>query len=500
MTRSVLSPYVSPWHRKPNMRRYGPPVKRTTPADSKLVTDLAALLRSIPLRDGMTLGFHHHLRNGDWVLNMVLDTAASLGFRNLTIASSSFFPVHAPLVEHIKNGVVTGLDTDYMTGPVAEAVSRGLLKEAVAMHSHGGRARALECGELRVDIAFIAASAADERGNLSGLEGPSAFGSLGYAFSDAEFADVVVGVTDTLLPYPLIPASIPQHRVDFVLKVDSIGDPKGIVSGTTRITRDPVGLVIAKNAARAVAASGLVKDGFSFQTGAGGASLAVAHFLGQHMAKEGITGSFLMGGITGYLVDLLEKGLFTSILDVQGFDLEALRSLKSNPRHVEVGASQYANPLNSGCIVNALDCVILGATEIDTDFNVNVSTGSTGAIMGGSGGHADAAAGAKMTVIVTNLLRARLPIVRDRVTTRTTPGDTVDVLVTERGIAVSPARPELAERFKEAGLKVRDIHDLKKLAESMAGTPKPVAKGEKTVALVEYRDGTLIDEIKQVKD
>lgn len=493
-----MTPYISPWSRKPDMRRYAPPVKRVTPLDSKLMIDMETLLRKIPLRDGMTLGFHHHLRNGDWVMNMVVEAAAKLGIRDLTLASSSFFPVHAPLLEHMKTGVVTGLDTDYMVGPVADAVSRGLLKKAVVMHSHGGRARALECGELRVDIAFIAASAADAQGNLSGLRGPSAFGSMGYAYSDAEFADVVVGVTDTLMPYPLIPASIPQHRVDFVLQVDSIGDPKGIVSGTTRITRDPVGLHIAKNAARAVAASGLLKDGFSFQTGAGGASLAVAHYLGRTMEKERITGSFLMGGITGYLVDLLEKGLFTSILDVQGFDLEALRSLKENPRHAEVGASQYANPLNSGCIVNSLDCVILGATEIDTEFNVNVSTGSTGLIMGGSGGHSDAAAGSKLTIIVANLLRGRLPIVRDKVTTRTTPGATIDALVTERGIAVNPDRPELVERFKDAGLKVKEIGELKALAESMAGTPRPVPKGGRTVALVEYRDGTLIDEIREV--
>lgn len=491
-------PFAGAFATEPTMQRQAPKVKRVLPGQSKLVTDLEEVFRRIPVKSGMTLSFHHHFRNGDGVVNMVLDIAAKLGLKDLKVALSSVFPVHAPMIEHMKNGVVTGLDTNYMSGPVAQAISRGILAKPVVMRTHGGRARAIECGDLKVDVAFIAAPAADEYGNINGVQGPAACGSLGYAFPDAQYADHVVAVTDFLGDYPLTPVSIPQTRVDYVVKVDCVGDPKGIVSGTTRITKDPVGLKIAATAAKVIEAAGLIKDGFAFQTGAGGASLATAAFVRKMMERDNVTGSFALGGITGYMVDMLEKGLFKKVMDVQGFDLEAIRSMASNPNHLEIGADFYASPFNGGCAVNQLDAVILGATEIDTDFNVNVVTGSDGVIMGGSGGHADAAAGAKVTIIVANLLRGRLPIIVDKVLTATTPGETIDVLVTERGVAVNPRRQDLKEKFLAAGLPVKDIQELKALAEKLAGKPKAITTGEKVVAVVEYRDGTLIDVVRQV--
>jgi citrate lyase subunit alpha/citrate CoA-transferase len=483
---------------QPTMNRQAPKVKRIHPAEQKQADTLETVFRQIPITDGMTLSFHHHFRNGDGVVNQVLATAAALGIRDLKIALSSVFPVHEPLIEHIKSGVVTALDTNYLSGPVAKAISSGLLKTPVVLRTHGGRARAIECGQLHIDAAFIAAPAADEYGNLNGVQGPAACGSLGYAFPDAEYADHVVAVTDYMVEYPLAPISIPQCRVDYVVKVDCAGDPKGIVSGTTKITKDPVGLKIAATAAKVIEATGLLKDGFSFQTGAGGASLAVAHFVRQRMEQENIVGSFALGGITGYMVDMLEKGLFKKLIDVQGFDLEAIRSIQSNPNHLEVSANFYASPFNAGCAVNKLDVVVLGATEIDTDFHVNVVTGSDGVIMGGSGGHADAAAGAKVTIVVANLLRGRLPIIVDQVLTATTPGETVDVLVTERGVAVNPRRPELQEQFLAAGLPVMDIQELKAIAQKIAGVPQKLKTKERIVAVVEYRDGSVIDVVRQV--
>lgn len=493
-------PFAGAFNTPPNMQRQAPKVKSIKPHQSKLTESLEYVFKAIPVTDGMTLSFHHHFRNGDGVVNMVLDTAAKLGLKNLKIALSSIFPVHKPLIDHIKNGVVTALDTNYMSGPVAQAVSRGILKKPVVLRTHGGRARAIECGQLKIDVAFIAAPAADEYGNINGVNGAAACGSLGYAFPDAQYAEHVVAITDCLAEYPLSPVSIPQTRVDYVVKVDSVGDPKGIVSGTTRITKDPVGLKIADTAARVIKAAGLIKDGFSFQTGAGGASLATAHFVRQLMEKEHITGSFALGGITGYMVEMLEKGLFKKLMDVQGFDLEAVRSIGSNPNHMEIGADFYASPYNSGCAVNMLDVVILGATEIDTDFNVNVVTGSDGIIMGGSGGHADAAAGAKVTIVVANLMRGRLPIIVDKVLTVTTPGETIDVLVTERGVAVNPRRDDLKRQLTDAGLPVKDITELKALAEQIAGKPEAVVTGSRVVAIVEYRDGTIIDVVRQVGD
>jgi citrate lyase subunit alpha/citrate CoA-transferase len=467
------------------------------PGESKEIKSLEEVFKRIPIRDHMTLSFHHHFRDGDKVVNLVLAVAAKLGIRGLKVALSAVFPVHGPLIDHVKSGVVGALDTNYVSGPVARAVSTGLFARPIILRTHGGRARAIECGQLKIDAAFIAAPAADDYGNINGVSGPAACGSLGYAFPDAEYADFVVAVTDHLVDYPLSPVSIPQTRVDYVVNVDGVGDPAGIVSGTTRITSDAVQLGIAETAARVIRAAGLIRDGVSLQTGAGGASLATAHFVRRMMEENGTTGSFLLGGITGHMVEMLERGLFRNILDVQGFDLEAVRSLAANPNHVEIGAGFYANPFNAGCAVNKLDCVVLGATEIDTAFNVNVVTGSHAGIMGGSGGHSDAAAGAALAVIVAGLVRGKRPTVVDRVLTVTTPGETVDVLVTDRGVAVNPARRDLTDRLIAAGLPVIDIHDLKSLAIAITGDREPVTRGEKIVAVVEYRDGTLIDVVRQ---
>jgi citrate lyase subunit alpha/citrate CoA-transferase len=468
------------------------------PGQNKQLASIDEVLDRVELRDGMTLSFHHHLRNGDYVLNLVMEAVAKRGVRDLTVAVSSIFPIHEPLVELMSTGVVTGLATNYMSGPVAKAVSQGLLAKPAVMMTHGGRPRAIESGKLHIDIAFIAAPCADSYGNCNGVHGKSACGSLGYALPDAQYADVVVAVTDYLAPYPAKRIEITQTMVDYVVEVSSIGDPQGIVSGTTRITRDPVGLAIANKAAQVIQASGLLKDGFSFQTGAGGTSLAVAAELKTMMMEAGIRGSFAAGGITGYLVDMLEEGLFHNLMDVQCFDLRAVESYRDNPRHLPMDVSMYANPFSKGTVVNQLDVMILGATEIDTKFNVNVTTGSDGIIMGGSGGHSDTAAGAKLAIVVTQLVRARMPIVRRQVTTITTPGETVDVLVTDYGIAVNSNRPDLVEVLTRSGLEVVNIEELLELAESMTGIPDEMSYSDSIVAVVEYRDGTVIDVVRRI--
>lgn len=113
--------------------------------------------------------------------------------------------------------------------------------------------------------------------------------------------------------------------------------------------------------------------------------------------------------------------------------------------------------------MDSLDVAVLGATEIDTDFNVNVHTDSSGRIMGGSGGHSDAAAGSKLSIITAPLFRGRLPIVRDRVTCISTPGKDIDVLVTQAGIAVNPRREELRERLTQAGCRYWRSHSFARL-------------------------------------
>lgn len=473
--------------------------KSVMPGKKKLLNSLEEAIKKTGLEDGMTISFHHHLRNGDYVVNMVMDKIASMGIKDIKIASSSLFPIHAPLIEHMKSGVVTGLYASYMSGPVAEAVSEGILENPIIMHTHGGRSRAIESGDIKIDVAFIASPSCDSYGNINGLYGESACGVLGYAISDAHYAEKVVAITDNLVAYPACPIEISQDYVDYIVVVDKIGDPRGIVSGTTRITKDPIGLKIAKTTAQLIEASGLLKDGFSFQTGAGGTSLAVAASVREIMKEKGIKGSFMSGGITGYMVDMLEEGLFDSILDVQCFDLRAIESLKNNKNHQPMSASMYGNPHNKGAVVNNLDVVILGATEIDTDFNVNVTTGSNGVIMGGSGGHSDTAAGAKLAIVVSQLFKGRLPLIADKVTTVSTPGETIDVLVTERGIAVNPRRKDLIERLKDSKIQLVSIEELKEIAERITGKPMEIERDERIVAAIEYRDGTIIDVVRKIK-
>lgn len=465
----------------------------------KLVNSIREAVELSGLKDGMTVSFHHHLRNGDFVLNMVMDTIAELGIKDLTVNASSLFDTHTPLLNHIENHVVTNILTDYMASGLGREISRGVMENPVQFRTHGGRPSDIALGRTPIDVAFIAAPTADPMGNCSGKYGKSACGSLGYAFADAMYAKKVVVITDNLVPYPLADFSISEQYVDYVVTVDAIGNPKGIVSGTTQITRDPVGLVMASYAAKTIENSGLLKDGFSFQTGAGGASLAAAKFLKEIMLRDGIQGSYGLGGITGYMVDMLEAGCFKSLMDVQCFDLKAVESIRKNPNHREISALHYASPAVRSAVVDSLDVVILGATEIDTDFNVNVHTDSNGLIMGGSGGHSDAAAGSKLCMIIAPMFRARLPIVTDHVNCISTPGKDIDVLVTQGGIAVNPKNGELKQRLANAGLPVIDIHELKEKTERITGTPKAPSKGDRAVAQVIYRDGTHLDTIYNVK-
>lgn len=477
--------------------KVGVKVSSVKPGEDKVLNSIEEALDKVEIKDGMTISFHHHLRNGDFILNNVMYAISKRGIKDITVAASSIFPIHEPLVEYMKRGVVTGIVANYMSGPVAEAISKGYLKKPAVMMTHGGRPRAIESGDLHIDVAFIGAPTADTYGNINGVYGNAACGSLGYAASDAEYADKVIAITDNLIPYPACPIEINQTYVDYVVKVDSIGNPAGIVSGTTKITKDPVGLKIAKMASKVIEASGLVKDGMSFQTGAGGTSLAVAENLKEIMRDKKVTGSFAAGGITGYIVDMLEEGLFRNIFDVQCFDLKAVESYRNNPKHQGMSGSMYGNPHNKGAVVNNLDVMILGATEIDTDFNVNVTTGSDGIIMGGSGGHSDTAAGARLAIVVTNLIKGRLPIIKDTVTTVTTPGESIDVVVTERGIAVNPIRKDLIQKLKAKNLPVMTIKQLKDLAENMTGKPEPIEFTDQVVAIVEYRDGTIIDVVRK---
>jgi citrate lyase subunit alpha/citrate CoA-transferase len=488
--------------RVPSGYRAGPRIRAAIPnGSSKLAGGIKEAVMASGLKSGMTISFHHHLRNGDYVVNEVIKSCAELGIGGLTIFPTALFEVHKAILPYIKNGVVTKI-MGSVNGAIGKMVSDGGLDTPVVLRSHGGRPRAVISGDVHIDVAFIAAPTADRAGNISGQHGQSACGSIGYAFTDAEYADVVVAVTDHLQSYPISPISISGIYVDLVAVTDSIGDPAGIVSGTTKVTRDPMRLLIAKYASRLIEASPYFMDGISFQTGAGGIPLAVTAFMKEAMKRRDIRGSFGLGGITGYFVDLMKEGLVQKLMDVQSFDLEAVRSIASDPNHIEISADWYANPWNCGAAVNMLDVVILGATEVDRDFNANVNTEADGALLHGIGGHQDTAAGARLTIIAQPLLRGRIPCVVDRVHTVTTPGEVVDALVTEFGVTINPRRHDLMDAWADFSpskdIPLVPMDELADRAAKLSGPMSPIRMRDKVVAIVEWRDGTVIDVIRQL--
>lgn len=479
-------------------RRTAGQVRAIQPGETKLLGSIKEAIEKAGLKDGMTISFHHHFREGDAILNKVMAVIADMGFKDISIAPSSIANVHAPLIDHIKNGVVTNITSSGLRDEVGAAISEGIMDNPVIIRSHGGRASAIETGRIKIDTAFLGAPSSDIYGNVNGTKGNAPCGSLGYAKVDAKYADKVVVLTDHLVPYINTPISIPQTDVDYVVEVDTIGDPDGIAKGATRITQNPKDLMIAEAASKVIVASPYFKEGFSFQTGTGGATLAVSRYLATAMREKNIKASFALGGITTQMGDMLEEGLVESVIDTQTFDKGGIQSMINNPNHYEIDASFYASPSNKGAAVNQLDVVVLSALEIDTDFNVNVLTGSDGVIRGASGGHSDTGAGAKLTIICAPLIRGRIATVVDKVNTVVTPGDSIDIVVTEVGIAVNPKRQDLIDSLKETGLQIFTMEELKNKAYNIVGIPKPIEYGDKTVAVVEYRDGTIIDTVNNI--
>ena len=410
----------------------------------KICASLEEAIRRSGLQSGMTVSFHHAFRGGDKVINLVVAKLAEMGFRDLTLAASSLIDAHWPLTEHIKNGVIRQIYTSGLRGKLGEEISAGLMENPVQIHSHGGRAYLVKTGELSIDVAFLGVPCCDESGNANGFSGKSRCGSLGYARVDAEAAKCVVLLTEEWVDYPCNPASITQDQVDLIVQVEEVGDPAKITAGAVRLTSNPRELLIARRAADVIE----FRDGFSLQTGTGGAA----------------------------------------------------SSLATNPNHIEISASQYANPGAKGVSCERLNVVVLSALEIDVNFNVNVMTGSDGVLCGASGGHSDTAAGADLTMITAPLVRGRIPCVVEKVLTTITPGASVDVLVTDHGIAVNPARQDLIDNLREAGVPLMTIEQLRARAEMLTGKPDPVGFTDRVVAVVRYRDGSVIDVIRQVKN
>ncbi|MBR6501294.1 MAG: citrate lyase subunit alpha, partial [Firmicutes bacterium] len=138
---------------------------------SKLVKSIKEAIQLAGLKDGMTISFHHHLRNGDMVAVMVMDAICELGIKDMNVNISSVFDTHGPFIEYIRDGVITGIETDYMGGVVGRAVSEGIMNKPVTFRTHGGRPSDIIRGASPIDVAFIAAPTADCMGNCTGKIG-----------------------------------------------------------------------------------------------------------------------------------------------------------------------------------------------------------------------------------------------------------------------------------------------------------------------------------------
>ena len=495
-------PYQGVGKYRPTGRKTAPPIATCSdyPQDgNKVVPDLKTALIKAGIKNGMTISTHHHFRNGDLVANQIFDAAAEIGVKDLMWFPSASFPCHAPIIQHLDSDVVHHIEGS-MNGPLGDYCSSGKMPGLGVLRSHGGRYQAVQDGEVHIDIAVITAPTADPFGNANGLTGPSACGLLGFALADSQYADKVIVVTDNLIDFPCVPWQIQGNYVDYVVIMDKIGEPEKIISGTTQITRSPDRLLIAEMTAQFVREAGILKDGFSFQAGAGGTALSFALFLKDMMKEMGIKARFVRGGSTQYLVQMLEEGLTDYILDGQTFDLEGVRSMRENPRHVNTSPFTSYNYHGKGNFASMVDVVVLGATEVDVNFNANVVTHSDGRLLHGIGGWQNCLF-SKCTILPIPSFRNRIPVIVDEVTTLCGPGELIDVIVSERGIAINPLRKDLVEATKNSSLPILSIEDLKQEVEEICGgKPAKPKLGDKIVAAVKWVDGTVLDSIYQVLD
>jgi citrate lyase subunit alpha/citrate CoA-transferase len=252
--------------------------------------------------------------------------------------------------------------------------------------------------------------------------------------------------------------------------------------------------------ARFLRDSGIMRDGFSFQAGAGGIALAFVDYLARMMKEANIKASFVRGGSTKYLVDMLKGGLTGYILDGQTFDLDAVRSIASDPRHVPTSPFTSYNFHGKGNFASIVDVCVLGATEVDVNFNANVVTHSDGRLLHGIGGWQNCLF-AGCTILAVPSFRDRIPVIVDQVTTLTGPGELIDVIVTERGIAINPQRRDLLDAVKGKGLPIRTIEEIKAEVERICGgRPAKPRLGDRPVAIVKWVDGTVLDTVWQVQN
>ena len=492
-------PFKGVGKHRPTGRKYAPPIPTAIdyPDDgNKVIKSLKEALVKCGLKDGMTISTHHHLRNGDLVNNKIFDAAKEIGVKDLVWFPSASFPCNEPIIEYLEDGTVNRIEGS-MNGPLGKFVSQGKMKGTSVLRSHGGRVQAIQDGEVKIDIAVLAAPSSDFFGNANALSGPSACGVLGYATTDFLYADKVIVITDNLVDFPNMPMEIEGNYVDYVVLVDKIGIPEKIVSGTTQITKSPDRLLIAELTAKFLQESEILRDGCYMQAGAGGTSLAIGHFIHQILKEKGWKSKLGFGGSTKYMVQMLEEGTMEHIMDAQAFDLDAVASITNNKNHHQYPVFNAYNFHSKGNLTSMMDIMILGATEVDVNFNGNVVTHSDGYLLHGIGGWQNCLH-AKNVILPIPLFRDRIPVIKDEVTTICGPGEMIDIIVTERGIAINPKRTDLIEKLKNSSLPIKTIHELKEEAEAICGKSQKPNISDEIVAAIKWVDGTVIDVVRKV--
>jgi citrate lyase subunit alpha/citrate CoA-transferase len=171
--------------------------------------------------------------------------------------------------------------------------------------------------------------------------------------------------------------------------------------------------------------------------------------------------------------------------------------MREDPRHINTSPFTSYNFHGKGNFASMIDVCVLGATEVDVNFNANVVTHSDGRLLHGIGGWQNCLA-AKCTMLLVPSFRDRIPVVVDDVTTVCGPGELVDVVVTERGIAVNPKRQDLIDAVAGSDLPIRPIQDLKAEIDRLCGAAVRPERSDQPVAVVKWVDGTVLDTVWRV--
>lgn len=506
-------PFGAAFSTEPQTGRFvGRRVAGKIPNRKSKVTTLNAVMELI--NDGDTISYPHYYRTGDNGLRLVVEKLRQTGKKNIIIYGNAFFDHTDPwLAEAIRDGIVGGLYGNPYHKLGAHIVAGELLPWVSVGFSHGNRVRKIQTGEVQLKVAFGPVPMADRYGNANGLLGKDEelCGPIGLFGADAEYADYVCLLAGTVSDILIMPTPISMETVDFVVPVEGVGNNAGIGSGTLDVGKakaNPFNAQVAENVTRVMKAAGVVQDNFAFQVGSG-AGLLVLENIRAMLKETGIRANFTIGGITSMHVEMLEEGTVRHLMHGQLFEpnRKMFDSMLNHPNHHEITTAYYASVTNKESAVNMLDLAVLSALEVDLDFNLNTVCAG-GRIIGGIGGGQDVAAGADLTIIFLPLATGKkgkgFPKVVGEVYTRTTPGEVIDVVVTEEYAAVNPKsassyKQAIIERAKDFGLQLVSIEELhqksmEKAAE-FGATPPPAETTDEVVHAVEWRDGTLLDVI-----